>query len=92
MVRSAVVSYSTRDQTLGLTFWCKGVMFLSGDVISVDSEVSMMTLSIARPVRSVSRTIGGDHGVGCACVHMGECTHIFVSVCIVFRKKIWLIC
>ena len=62
---------------------------MEGDV-PVDSEVSVVTLSISRldlPVQS----LGGAHrGRGVhVCVHMGECMRVYVSACVVlcFVKK-----
>jgi hypothetical protein len=48
----------------------------------------MVTSSISRS-DLLAQSFKGAHRVGCACVHRGECTHMYINACVctVFLKK-----
>jgi hypothetical protein len=80
-------------QILDLTLWFlikTKYSSVKGDV-PVDSEASVVTSSISRPVGLVLRrsVLEVLIGVGCVCVHRGECMRVYVSVCVctIFLKK-----
>ena len=60
---------------------------MGGDV-PIDSEASVVTLSISR-LGPLTHSLGGAHKVECVCVLKDEYVHVYVSVCVrtVFRKK-----